>query len=85
MKKYWLLLSLLPAHHMATACEACKKQQPALLKNVTHGTGPDSNWDYLIVSIAAVIVIITLYYSVKWLIRPGEQSPNHIKQLVITR
>jgi hypothetical protein len=70
---------------MATACEACKKQQPALLKNVTHGTGPDSNWDYLIVSIAAVIVIITLYYSVKWLIRPGEQSPNHIKQLVITR
>lgn len=67
------------------ACEACRKQQPAVLRNISHGTGPDSNWDYLIVSIAAVTVLATLYYSVKWLIRPGEASPEHIKQLIITQ
>lgn len=85
MKKYWLLAGFIPVYNIAAACSACQKQQPKLLKNITHGTGPDSNWDYLIVSIAAVIVLFTLYYSVKWLIRPGEQSPSHIKQLVITR
>lgn len=85
MKKYWLLAVSVTAYNIAAACNACQKQQPKLLKNITHGTGPDSNWDYLIVSIAAVIVLFTLYYSVKWLIRPGEQSPSHIKQLVITQ
>lgn len=69
----------------AMACEACRKQQPTILSKVTHGTGPGSNWDYLIVSIAALLVIGTLYYSIKWLIKPGEQSPDHIKQLIITQ
>lgn len=83
MKKSGLLLSTIPVHQIAVACTACQKKQPAILKNITHGTGPDSNWDYLIAGIASVIVLFTLYYSVKWLIRPGEQSPGHIKQLVI--
>lgn len=85
MKKLGLLLSAISVHQIAVACAACQQQQPAVMKNITHGTGPDSNWDYLIAGIASVIVLFTLYYSVKWLIRPGEQSPGHIKQLVITQ
>ncbi|MEO8711406.1 MAG: hypothetical protein ABI405_04740 [Parafilimonas sp.] len=65
------------------ACPACEKQQPKILQGITHGGGPDSNWDYVIVSITVAIVLYTLFYSVKWLIRPGEQSTNHIKRFIL--
>jgi hypothetical protein len=64
-------------------CDACKKQQPKLLQGITHGTGPESSWDYLIVYVAVAIVLVSLFYSVKWLIRPGEKSSLHIKQFVL--
>ncbi|HWK58453.1 MAG TPA: hypothetical protein VNQ80_14005 [Parapedobacter sp.] len=65
------------------ACPVCEKQQPKVLRGVAHGAGPDSNWDYLIVGVITVIVLITLYYSMKWLVRPGEDTPNHIKRNVL--
>jgi len=66
-----------------SACPVCEKQQPKLLKGITHGTGPQGNLDYVIITIAALIVLITLFYSVKWLIRPGEQADGHIKQIIL--
>ncbi len=65
------------------ACPACEKQQPKLLKGVTHGTGPDGNGDYVIIAIAVIIVLFTLFYSVKWLIKPGEKAESHIKQIIL--
>ena len=65
------------------ACPACEKQQPKMLKGITHGTGPQSNWDYVIIWLIIIIVLITLFYSLKWLIRPGEKSPDHIKRLIL--
>lgn len=85
MKTALLILTCLLLQTAAFACDACRQQQPAFLRKIAHGTGPDSNWDYLIVAIAALLVMVTLYYSVKWLIRPGEKAPDHIKQLVITQ
>jgi hypothetical protein len=64
-------------------CDACKKQQPKLLQGITHGTGPDSSWDYVIVYMAVAIVLVSLFYSVKWLIKPGEKSSSHIKQFIL--
>ncbi len=64
------------------ACPACEKQQPALLKGITHGTGPESNWDMVIIWAMVIIVTLTLWLSVKLLIRPGERSPKHIKRIV---
>jgi hypothetical protein len=64
-------------------CDACTKQQPKLLQGITHGTGPDSSWDYVIVYMAVAIVLFSLFYSVKWLIRPGEKSSTHIKQFIL--
>ena len=65
------------------ACPVCEKQQPKVLRGVAHGAGPDNNWDYFIVGVIAVIVLITLYYSMKWLVRPGEDRPSHIKRSVL--
>lgn len=67
----------------AWACPVCEKQQPKVLRGVAHGAGPENNWDYLIVGVIAVIVLITLYYSMKWLVRPGEGTSNHIKRHVL--
>jgi phage shock protein PspC (stress-responsive transcriptional regulator) len=79
---YLLLLSLL-VQSGSLACPACKKQQPKLLRGITHGVGPDSQWDYVIVVITLVIVLLTLFYSIKWLIKPNETRHLHIKTSII--
>lgn len=65
------------------ACEACKLQQPELTQDLTHGTGPQSNWDWAIVLLIAVITVYTFIYSLKYLIRPGERNKKHIKHSIL--
>lgn len=79
MKKALLTSLILSLYISVIACPVCEKQQPKLLKGITHGAGPDSNWDYVIVSVTAVIVLFCLFFSVKWLLKPGEKSASHIK------
>jgi hypothetical protein len=44
---------------------------------------PQSKWDYLIVWVVAIITVITLFYAIKWLVRPGEKHSNHIKHTIL--
>jgi hypothetical protein len=68
----------------ALACDGCQKQQSAIVQQVSaHGRKPDSQWDYLIVSIVTLFVVVTLFYSIKWLVKPGERSASHIKNLIM--
>ena len=83
MKKISLLLCLFFARSGLRACTVCEKQQPEILRGITHGTGPENNWDLLIVSAAMGIVLFTLFFSVKWLFFPGEQSETHIKRSIV--
>lgn len=84
MKKIFCLsLLILFIQVNAMACPACEARQPKILRGITHGAGPSGKWDFLIVSIVVVIVLFTLFFSVKWLIRPGEKSPQHIKRLIL--
>lgn len=64
------------------ACPVCERNQPKVLKGITHGAGPEGNWDYVIVWTTVAIVLVTLFFSVKWLIRPGEKSDQHIKRSI---
>jgi hypothetical protein len=82
MKKYAVLLLPLLLHSAAHACPACERAQPRLLRGITHGTGPDSRWDYLIVWLAVIATVFTLFYSIKWLIHPGESDAAHIKHSI---
>lgn len=70
---------LVLAVNFVWACEACKLQQPKITQNFTHGAGPDSKWDWLIVAVIALITVYTLVYSLKYLIKPGEKDRDHIK------
>ncbi|MEA3425112.1 MAG: hypothetical protein U9R46_02575 [Bacteroidota bacterium] len=83
MKKLVLSGSLLLLRSAVMACAVCEKQQPRILQGITHGSGPESNWDYLIISVTAAIVLVTLVLSIAWLIRPGERSDSHIKQWIL--
>lgn len=66
----------------AMACDVCEKRQPKLLRGVAHGAGPQSDWDYLIVGGMVLISTLSLYYAVKWMIKPGEKEKGHIKRSI---
>lgn len=77
------LAALLYSSLAALACEVCKKNQPSGMENITHGAGPQGNIDYIITWSAAVIVAVTLFLSIKYLIKPKENDPNHIKHSIV--
>ncbi len=83
MKKILFFIALLSLGLITHACPACEKQQPKMLRGITHGAGPSGNWDYVIVIAAMIIVFVTLFYAVKWMIKPGETNINHIKRTVL--
>jgi hypothetical protein len=39
--------------------------------------------DYAIVLVACVAVVLSVALMILWLIRPGEDSPNHIKRQIL--
>lgn len=84
MKKVTILtLLMLVANQIMFACEVCKKNQPKGLENITHGTGPTGTLDYIITWTAVVIVSVTLFYSIKYLVKPKENNPDHIKNSIL--
>lgn len=66
------------------ACPVCEKQQPKITQGLTHGAGPQSNWDWVIIAIITAITVLTFIFSLKYLIKPGEKNSNHIKQTVLS-
>lgn len=82
-KKILLLIGLFFSSQMLTfACDVCEKNQPKGFENITHGAGPSGNLDYFIIWGAVIIVGFTLFYSLKYLIKPKENNPDHIKNIV---
>lgn len=79
MKKVITTLILILLQTAAFACPVCERNQPKILRGIVHGSGPDSNWDYVSIWITILIAVLTLFFSVKWLIKPGEKNLDHIK------
>ncbi|WP_234108891.1 MULTISPECIES: hypothetical protein [Chryseobacterium] len=76
-------LILILAANFAMACDACQLQQPKLTQGFTHGTGPESKWDWVIVAVIALITLYTLIYTIKYIAKPGEKNKNHIKNSIL--
>lgn len=83
MKSFIMILSVF-ATQAIWACPVCDKQQPALTRGLTHGAGAQSNWDWVIIGVITAITILTLIYSIKYLVKPGEKNANHIKQSILS-
>ena len=84
MKKLFLLIPIITLGISAVACPTCEAQTPKVLRGIaSHGSGPSSNWDYVAGIVTLIIVIAVLFYSVKWMINPGEKEDTHIKRNVL--
>ena len=79
MKKIFAFIFILAIPIATFACPVCERNQPKVLRGIVHGSGPDSNWDYVSIVITMIIAVLALIYSVKWLIKPNENSEDHIK------
>ncbi len=82
-KYLFTLIALLFINVAAWACPACEKQQPKITQGLTHGAGPQSNWDWVIIAVITVITLATFILSLKYLIKPGEKNTDHIKQSIL--
>ncbi|MBS1681763.1 MAG: hypothetical protein JST48_08640 [Bacteroidetes bacterium] len=78
-----LLLWLFVGWTEAMACEVCKTNQPKVLQGITHGTGAQSDFDYVIIWTAVILVTLTFLLALKYLIKPKENDPNHIKNIIV--
>lgn len=47
------------------------------------GEPPGGPIDYLIVLIAVLAVVVSTVQTIRWLLRPGEDAPDHIKRTVL--
>lgn len=81
-KPLFIFLFVLSAQ-IVSACPVCEKQQPKITQGLTHGAGPQSNWDWVIIAIITAITLLTFIFSLKYLIKPGERNSNHIKQSIL--
>lgn len=84
MKKFFFIGLFLILNQLAYACPVCDKKQPKILKGIAHGAGPESQWDYVIVWTTVIITVISLFFAIKWLVKPGEKEENHIKRTFLT-
>lgn len=80
-----ILITMVIGSLPAMACDACKQQQPKFLQGITHGAGPGSNWDYLIVGVMTAITLYSLYATVKCMLRPSEKDDQHIKRIILNQ
>ena len=83
IKYLFTLLAFLSVNAAVWACPTCEKQQPKITQGLTHGAGPASNWDWVIIGIITLITVLTLIFSLKFLIKPGEKNDDHIKQSIL--
>lgn len=81
--KIWLIFFFLLLFQTLLACPVCEKQQPKLTQGLTHGIGPESNWDWLIIALIVSITLLTFVFSLKYLIMPNEKEKNHIKKSIL--
>lgn len=79
---HFVILFVLLAQAIS-ACPVCEKQQPEITQGLTHGAGPQSNWDWVIIAVIAAITVLTFILSLKYLIKPKEKNANHIKRLIL--
>ncbi|MFA5245364.1 MAG: hypothetical protein WC380_08685 [Pedobacter sp.] len=82
--KVFLTLIFIMLLQTVLACPVCEKQQPKITQGLTHGSGPQSNWDWLIIAVITAITLLTFLFSLKYLLKPGEKNSDHIKQSILS-
>ena len=84
MKKISIGLILMGSAVFVNACPVCERAKAkTVFGSITHGVGPTSNWDYVAVAIAIISVVLTLIFTIKYLVKPNEKNNDHIKYSIL--
>ncbi len=84
MKKIFFALIFIATAFSTNACPVCDRAKArSAFGSITHGVGPTSNWDYVAVWIVIAAVLLSFFYSVKWLIKPADNNPGHIRYSIL--
>ena len=84
MKRLATTIVFITAAFCSYACPVCERAKAkTAFGSISHGVGPTSNWDYVAVGITAIAVILTLFFSIKYLIKPNEKNDDHIKNSIL--
>lgn len=84
MKKVSIAVILMVSSFFVNACPVCERAKAkTVFGSITHGAGPTSNWDYVAVAIAIISVILTLIFTIKYLVKPNEKNNDHIKYSIL--
>ena len=82
MKKIILIIFSIIMYQWVSACPVCEQSQPRIFRGITHGAGPGSNWDFVIIAAAMTVVTFCLFFSIRYIFKPGEKNSNHIKNSI---
>ena len=84
MNKIITTIFFIAAGFTSYACPVCERAKAkTAFGSISHGAGPTSNWDYVAVWITILAVVLTLIFSIKWLIKPSEKNADHIKYSIL--
>ena len=84
MKKITAIFILLAMQGIAFGCPVCDRAKAkTAFGNISHGIGPQNIFDYAAVWIMIGIVVLTLFFTIKWLIKPGEKNTEHVKYSIL--
>lgn len=83
MKTKLLTLIAILISAIGLACPVCEANQPKGFENLTHGKGPEGDFDFIIMFVAIIIVGYALIMSIKYLAKPKEKEKSHIKNIVL--
>lgn len=84
MEKIILLFIFIAAGFSSYACPVCERAKAKItFGSLTHGTLPTNKWEYVAVWVVVIMVFLTLFYTIKWLIKPSETNKDHIKYSIL--
>jgi phosphatidylglycerophosphate synthase len=84
MKKSIFFLIIILLNFVTYACPVCDRAKAkTAFGSISHGIGPTSNWDYVAVWVTIIAAVLTLFYTIKYLIKPKEKNNDHIKYTIL--
>lgn len=84
MKKLLIVLFLVGSLGVVNACPVCERAKAkTAFGSISHGPGPGSMWDYVAVWVCIAAVLLTLIFTIKFLLKPNEKNIDHIKNSIL--
>ena len=84
MKKVTATIVFFAASIYIYACPVCKRAKAkTAFGSISHGPGPGTTWDYIAVWVSIAAVLLTLIFTIKFLVKPNEKNSDHIKNSIL--